>query len=88
MLGDILAEIIGKIIGEVIYNLILKPIGLLLFCIFKAIFNFGKWSWEHIVAAAVLVTGLFKKKDCIDDTEMSYGYYESDYVDSSSDRND
>ena len=70
MLGDILAEIIGEIIGEVIYNLILKPIGLLLFCIFKAIFNFGKWSWQHIAAAAAFVTSpirrLFKREKKID----------------------
>ena len=90
MLDELLGAIFEVIIEDLIWNLILKPIGLLIFCIFKAIFigifNFGKWSWQHIAAAAALVTGLFKKKDCIDDTEMSYGYYESDYVDSASEK--
>ncbi|MBR4626736.1 MAG: hypothetical protein IKO47_03365 [Ruminococcus sp.] len=95
MLGDILAEIIGEIIGEIIYNIIIKPIGLLLFYIFKSLFIFACWSGRHISAAAVFVFApairLFKKADRIEDGKSPYygnGYYESYYVNSSSDLND
>ena len=92
MLGDILAEIIGEIIGEIIFNIIIKPIGLLLFYIFKSLFIFACWSGRHIAAAAVFVAtpvvSLFKRTDCIDDTELAKDYYEYDYADSSSDRYD
>lgn len=81
MLGDILSEIIGEIIGEVIYNLILKPIGLLIFYIFKfmftGIFSFEKWNWEHIAAATAFVATpvikLFKRKDYVDNDELYTG---------------
>ena len=95
MLDELLGAIFEVIIEDLIWNLILKPIGLLLFYIFKfmfiGIFSFGKWSWEHIAAAAAFVAApvikLFKRKDYVDDDEVYNGYYESDYVNSSSDRN-
>ena len=96
MLDDILGAIFEEIIEELLWNLVIKPIGLLIFYIFKfifiGIFSFGKWSWEHIAAAAAFVAApvieLFKRKDCVDDDEIYNGYYESDYVYSASDQND
>ena len=75
MLGDIIGELIAKFISKIIWNLIIKPIGLVLFYIFAAIFNgiyrFFKFIFQCIAAAAAFVTSpvrrLFKreKKDKI-----------------------
>ena len=70
MLGDIIGELIAEFISEIIWNLIIKPIGLVLFCffsaIFKGIFRFFKFIYQRISAAAAFVTSpirrLFKRE--------------------------
>ncbi|MBR4627865.1 MAG: hypothetical protein IKO47_09240 [Ruminococcus sp.] len=65
MLGDILSELIAEFISEVIWNLIIKPIGLVLFYIFATIFQgiyrFFKFIYQRIAAAAAFVTSPIRR---------------------------